>query len=787
MASLPARLRRSLIVSTFLATSGALIGTAAQAQAAAPAAAAPAAADSSTAPVVQEIVVTAERRTTSIQRAAIAISSVSGKALDQSFTTSLTGLNSTVPSLQITKASGFENLVTIRGVGSETPENGLTTTPGVSMFIDGAYIANTISLDQTLFDIDTVQVLRGPQGALYGQSSIGGAILLNTQQPKLGQFSGAGDFSYGTYNLSRERLEVNIPLGDDFALRVSGQKFDHDGFTKDAAIPGFSEDDAHDASAKAALLFRPNNNFSATLTTQWYRSDQHGDAQKNVNDPESSPWAIYQDYPSHFALTTELTHLNLEYDAPWFIIKSVTAYQYLAQTQQEDSSRSAFSLLHAYDDVAAWNTKLHNYTEEFDILSKPGSKLDWTVGFFALDQVSTQFVEEFECSGAYGPCAPPTAALLAISNPYGATQPGNLDYGNLSHVSRQSYSAFAQATYHVTDQFRVTAGIRENLDAYDDASYNFSAFGTGLVDQKEWDHVPTWRVEGDYDLTRTNMIYASASRGYKPGGVNGKDGQVVILPEFKPETNTAFEVGSKNTFFDNSLRLNAAAFYYIHKDFQYIETDPIPFDGGISNIPSVHDYGVEFEGNYVAFEGRLHIDGNMSIERGEVMGNYKTIDSTVANAIYDSPACGYYAYAYSSYPPSAGNLACWGAIVASAPNIKGKQPPDMPEFSGSISASYRFDVPTGSLTPRVEVVYRGSEWARIFNVAGLDHVPAYTVTNLNLEYAPQGSKLRLSVAATNVFNTAGINSRYIDPYGTGAVSDQYIPPRQVIGTIAYAF
>jgi iron complex outermembrane receptor protein len=126
-------------------------------------------------------------------------------------------------------------------------------------------------------------------------------------------------------------------------------------------------------------------------------------------------------------------------------------------------------------------------------------------------------------------------------------------------------------------------------------------------------------------------------------------------------------------------------------------------------------------------------------------------------------------------------------VEAAAENIKGKTPPDMPEYSGSISASYRFDVPTGSLTPRVELIYRGSEWARIFNVAGLDHVPAYTVTNLNLEYAPDGSKLRVSIAATNVFNTAGINSRYIDPYGTGQVSDQYIPPRQVIGTIAYAF
>ena len=94
---------------------------------------------------------------------------------------------------------------------------------------------------------------------------------------------------------------------------------------------------------------------------------------------------------------------------------------------------------------------------------------------------------------------------------------------------------------------------------------------------------------------------------------------------------------------------------------------------------------------------------------------------------------------------------------------------------------------SGTLTPRVEYIYRGDEWARIFNEPGLDKVPAYGVVNLNVEYAPRGSKLRLSLAATNVTDEAGINSRYTDPFGTGQTSDQYIPPRQIIGSIAYSF
>jgi iron complex outermembrane recepter protein len=766
------RLRRNLIVSTCLAASGLVLQTAAHAETASSGAAAAAASTNE----VEQIVVTAERRTTDIQRTPLAITAVTSQSLDKSFTNELSGLNAVVPSLEITKTSGFENIVTIRGVGSETPENAPTTVPGVSVFIDGVYIANTVALDQTLFDVDHIEVLRGPQGALFGQSSIGGAISILTKQPQLHEFSGSGDVSFGDYSLSRERAEINIPLGDQFALRASAQKYDHDGFTKDVAIPGFTLDDAHDASGKAALLWKPTDTFSATLGAEIYHSSQHGAAQKNINDPESSVRSVYQDYPSHFGLSSQLYHLNLQWDLPWFTIKSVSAYQGLQQNQHEDSSRSAYSILGSYDDVAAWNTKLKNYNEEFDIVSRPGGKLDWTVGAFALSQVSDQFVAEFE-----GTDANPD---LTVKPDISTNPPSNLAYGNLTHVNRKSYSGFFQGTYHITSALRLTAGARINYDSYDMSSNNFSEYGISQVNHTYNDTVPTWRAELDYDVAPDNMLYASVARGYKPGGLNGKNGQNVVPESFEPETNTAFQVGSKNMFFDRSLRLNVDAFYYVYKDMQYIETDPVPFDGGMDNIPSVHIYGVEAEASYVGMDSRLRVNANLAVENGQVQGSYKTIDSTVANSIETTnAACTQPSY----YPGKYWNSTCWAAVVAAARDIGGKTPPAMPKVSGSINLSYRFDVPNGALTPRVEVVYRGAEWARIFNEPSLDRVPAYTVTNLNLEYVPTGSRFRLSVAATNVFNVNGVNSRYTDPYGTGQTSQQYIPPRQVIGTVAYSF
>ena len=729
---------------------------------------------------VDEIVVTAERRATNVQKTPVAVTALPAARLDRSFITDVSGLNAVVPGLEATKTSGFENIVTIRGVGSGTPENDLTTVPGVSLFVDGVYMVNTITLSQPLFDLDHVEVLRGPQGALYGQSSIGGVISLVSNPPRLDDFSGHVDFSVGTYDLTRERAWLNIPIGETLAVRLAVQRFDHEGFTEDAAIPGFREDDAHNTSTKAAILWQPTSNVSATLTGQWYRADENGQAQKNIDDPEPDPWTIYQDYPSLNELTAQLYHLNLQWDLPWFSVRSVSAYQGMSSVLREDSSRSAVSLIHAYDDVAGWDTRVNSWTEEFDVLSRPGGRLDWIVGAFVLSQRSRQFVAEFE--GGDTP-NPDTTILPDIET----DPPLGLDYGNDSLVKRQSYSGFVQATYHILPSLRLTAGGRMNVDHYSDVSNDFSNIpgvgpGFSTAANEIWDHVPTWRAELDWDATPDNMLYASAARGYKPAGVNGNNTSVIVPFTFQRETNTAFEVGSKNEFLDRSLRVNAAAFYYLYKDMQYIEEDPVPFAGGISNIPNVHIYGVEAEAAYVGMDGRLRIDGQISLEKGEVAGPYYTLDSTVVNAIESEPYPSPCAFGGAYYNP-----ACWAAVIASEKNIEGRTPPAMPAVSGQIAASYRFDVPTGSLTPRVEVVYRGSEWARIFNEPSLDRVPAYTVTNLELAYRPTRSHFEASLAATNVFNVAGINSQYTDPYGTGQTSRQYIPPRQVILTLGYSF
>ncbi|MGD0864708.1 MAG: TonB-dependent receptor [Rhizomicrobium sp.] len=730
---------------------------------------------------VEEVTVTAERRTTDLQRTSLAITAINGDTLQKSNVTQLSDINGLVPSLQVTSSAGFETVVTLRGVGLETPENSLTTSPGVALYMDGAYVANSITLDQTLFDIDHVEVLRGPQGALYGESATGGAILLVTKQASLDGFGGDVSASYGTYNLHSEEFDLNVPLTDTLAVHVAAEQFSHDGFDKDPLIPGYDPSNANDLIGKIDILWKPASNLTFTLSSESYHAYQNAAAQKNIDDPDPNPWEVTQDYPAKFNMATNLTHLNAQWDTSWFTVKSVTTYQWLANVQGEDSSRSAVALIGAYDDVAAWDTSLVNYNEELDFQSNSDGPFTWDAGLFLLSQRSNQFVAEFEGF------SPPTPTDLEITLPNIQNNP-NLAYGNVSQVDRKSWAVFVQATYQFTNQLSATLGGRENADTYTDISTNYSGANWGgpsanTVPHSSSDHVPTFTAVLNYYPEPDNLLYVSANRGYKPGGVNGDYGQYLVPDSFKPEVNTAFEIGSKNTFLDDHLTADFAGFYYIYQDMQYIETDPVPFDGGMSNIPSTHIWGGEAEAKYLGMDDHLHLDGTLSLENGAIQGDYFTIDSTIQQEIYaTNPYCTEFGGGGKYF-----DSRCWAAVAAAAKNIGGNPPAKMPTALASFDVSYDFNIGYGLLTPGVQYIYRGGFWARDFDEPSLDKVPGYSLVNLSLDFVPVNSAFKISLVASNVGNVAGVDSQYTDPYGTFTTSRQYIPPRQVVLNVAYKF
>lgn len=720
---------------------------------------------------LSEVTVTAERRSENLQKEAIAISAISGANIKQANITDLSGLNGYVPGLLAERSSGSELMISIRGVGSETPQN-LYTQPGVSVFVDGIYLPTALGVWQGFLDVDRVEVLRGPQGTLFGQSSTGGAISIVSKQPVLGSFGGEVETSYGNYNLNREFLALNVPIGDTLAIRAAIQHNQHDGFATNLNYPKYGLDDANDTNSKVSLLWKPTNNFSATLAARYYDENHHGAEQKNILDPNPNPRQVEQDLPAKLSMDYQIYSATLAYDLPYMTIKSITGYQKMTNSQQIDDDRLDSAILGYYDAQPQWLSHSTTWTQELNLISKPGGPLDWIAGFFYINTKSDQYIAEFRGSGSQ-------PSSFNIPPPTGPS-PANVAYEEYSIISRDSWAPFFQFTYHITDKLRFTGGARYNHDSYNGrASFYYSAlaavpsYSAGTM---------TGKAEVEYDLTPNNMLYGSWTRGYKPGGVNNayNGSSVLVKPTFKTETVDSYELGAKNEFLDRTLRFNIAAFYSIYHNMQYLSSDPVPYQDGTANIPKTLIWGAEMEGSWLGLGNRLRVNANLTLLGGRFDGNYDVLDAqsaATARATYEAahPGAG-------DWDP--GTIA---AVAAAVKNINGNEPPKLPHVAGSIDAGYTFDVAGGSLTPRVEYVYRGSFVYRVFNESSLDNVPSYSIINLYLDYAPPIDHLKLSIAATNVTNKAGIAGRFTDPYGSGQTSNEYIAPRQVVFTARYSF
>ncbi|MDR3507096.1 MAG: TonB-dependent receptor [Caulobacteraceae bacterium] len=745
--------------------------TGAQAASAAEQTAAVSAASAADASQLETVIVTAQRRSVNLQHEAVPVSAVSGDILNKANMVNVSGLNGYVPGLLAEKSSGSELMISIRGIGSETPQN-LYTQPGVSVFVDGIYIPTALGVTQGFLDVDRVEVLRGPQGTLFGQSSTGGAISIVSKQPKLGEFGGDVEVSGGNYDLNQEVLDLNVPVSDTLAIRGVVQHNQHSGFAKNLDYPNYDLDDANDTNSKLSVLWKPVDNFSATLTARYYSENHNGAEQKNILDPNPNPRQVEQDLPGKLSMYYQIYSAALQWDLPYMTVKSVTGYQEMTNNQTVDDDRLDSKILGYYDAQAKWTSHSKSWTQELDLVSKPGGPLDWIAGVFYISSKQDQYIAEFRGSGTQ----PSNFYIPPVTGP----SPANVGYEEYSVISRESVSPFFQLTYHLSDKLRLTGGARYNYDKYTgQASFYYSSLASvPKYSAGTW----TGKAAVEYDLTPNNLIYASWTRGYKPGGINNAYNgyAVVVKQDFKTETVDSYEVGAKNEFLDHTLRLNVAAFYSKYNNMQYLSSDPVPYQDGTANIPKTTIWGGEFEGSWLGFDKRLRVTGNLTALGGSFDDTYYVLDAQSASTAR---------HAYEAAHPGAGDFdpGTIAAVAAAIRDTKGNEPPKLPHLSGSVNVGYTLNIGQSVITPSIEYVYRGSFIYRVFNESALDKVKAYGVLNMYVDYKPPVDRLHFTLAVTNVTDEVGISGRFTDPYGSGQTSNQYIAPRQVVLTAKYSF
>jgi iron complex outermembrane receptor protein len=298
-------------------------------------------------------------------------------------------------------------------------------------------------------------------------------------------------------------------------------------------------------------------------------------------------------------------------------------------------------------------------------------------------------------------------------------------------------------------------------------------------------HALTGKVSLEGDLTSQNLLYATVSRGYKPGGSNLSQTPILVPVIYQPEHVTSFEVGSKNRFANDAVQLNLAAYYYEYKNLQLQLDDPIPFQGGVGNVDKSEMYGLEAEGS-VLLPADFRLDGTIGLEHGEIRSHQLLLDGYQGNlAQLASEAKGFGLFTPQTI----------GARAAAAVSAYGNDIPKLPSVTGNLTLRKTLAFASGAkLTSSLAVVYRGSFKARVFNTPGIDDVPDYTLLNAGLRFTPGQGAWELELAGSNLTDEDGVSSRFIDAFGIasdangrGAITEEYVPPRQVTATLRVNF
>jgi iron complex outermembrane recepter protein len=514
----------------------------------------PATAQQSTSAVaLEEVVVTAQRREENLQKAAVAVSAVAGEALTKASITQATDLTRLIPAVQIAPASSFTQIY-LRGVG--TFGANAFAEQGVAFNLDGVYLSRPATPAGLFYDLERVEVLKGPQGTLYGRNATGGAVNVISAKPKLGDTSGQINAEYGDHDAVKASGALNLALGEDAALRLAGQIAKHDGYFSD----GYDDEDTK--AVRAQLKYDPSGGFDATLSLDYADVGGmgsggtimplvNGDARLGASDP---------------LVIAAYTARNPTTPVPQLIAKD-DGYQDniffgVQSTINADLGFAQLTVIPAYRKT---DLDFRSYASSFliDITEKSEQS--------SLEARLTGKTDRLTwVAGAYGFAEDVDADQLF-------DQASNASYLR-SKLKTKSLAVFGQASWSLSDRLRATGGLRWTKDNKKQDSYAESrpfvgftpAFTpiiltvpTTAVSDVDFDKV-TWKAGLDYDLGDRSLLYASISTGYKSGVLFAANGQNWS----EPEALTAYTIGSKNRFLDNRLQLNLEGFYWDYKDQQ---------------------------------------------------------------------------------------------------------------------------------------------------------------------------------------------------------------------------
>jgi len=786
--------------------------------AAVPACAADGAPAADSAAPITDIVVTAQKRESNVQKTPLTITALPAELLKQNAVADAVDLNGLVPGLVVSTSEGYERNLAIRGIGFNVPQND-SAQPSISYHVDGVYIANPVALNTNFLDVDHLEVVRGPQGTVYGQNSTGGTVNLVTVQPKLGQTTGFVHLDTGMYALAQFEGAINLPIGDTLAVRIAAQGTHHDGYARATDVPGTNGDyqlsNENSLHGRITVLWQPDDKFSLELRAEYARARNNETEGKNIFDPNPNPWQQTSDWPGKLQYDNDLFSATANYDFGFAKLKVLGSWQMVRQngSVNEDGLDMANAIAtygvsggtYGYTTVHDLQYFYHRSTAktaEVDLASPGGQTVDWIVGAFYLASDYRVGYDQYAINAFPTPGDPtslPNNLYPIVTDPNAqlgfdaANGDGYPYFYSISYLTRHSWSGYGQATVHLTSRLRLTGGARFTHDSNTTSICDYVC--TTPVDVAQTNTAWTGKIGVEYDLADKTMAYGSWSTGFKPGGGNISANPIVLGYTYSPETIKAWELGLKTTQLNGKLRLNLAGFYYFYDSLQFEGEDALAFQGGVANIPALHVYGLEAEMNAILPAG-FRFDGNMTVEGSKMTGHYFLLDNitgyNIDKQIFANNPIGLNCALPGPYNTSSCINQDITARQSAYYDAYGNPAPNLPSVTATGTLGHTLRLANGStFTTAVQGQYRHSYINAAYGDVVIDGVhvyrtPSYVLWNLSLRYRPTDPNLTFSASVKNVFNTGAVLGQFTNQFG-GEVTRQYEPPRRLIVSAEYRF
>jgi iron complex outermembrane recepter protein len=548
---------------------------------------------------VDEILVTAQRREEALQDVPLAVSAFSADRIENLQIDVVKDIGQNVPNLQTyTVTAGAQAIqVHSRGASVQNPGFNLSESP-VGIYQDDVYFGRLASANLDLTDIERIEVLRGPQGTLYGRNTIAGAIKIVTRTPGDEAWANASA-GIGNFGTTRFTGSVGGPVQEGaVAGSLAGMFENRSEGWQNNPITGNEPGKYENWALRGKLRFYGAENFDATLTGWAVNGENDGyngipytpfaNAGPNANfDPAPAGGGQpLGDFYSNFD-PDDANYGDTEQYGANLTLKSITGYADIDDQFGFDLAGGGNQGIPGVTGLLiASDSNLKQLSQEFQLLGSVGKAFDWQLGLFYLNEDGEQ-----DFAGDAG----------IVGN-----------FGEVIANETDSYAAFAEGTFHVTDALSVTGGIRWTRDEkeFTDSCTStasllnllacFPASGTTVSLDRDWDET-TFKVGVDYKLAEEQLVYLSFAQGFQSGGFRtlcfGNLSAACAGTPFDPQTVDSIEAGWKADLFDNTLRLNVAAFYAMYDDIQQIVTNNF---GGfpIDNIGAVDVYGLELEVNW---------------------------------------------------------------------------------------------------------------------------------------------------------------------------------------------